>query len=88
MLQASGDSMIGAGINSGDLVLIKKQSTAEFGQIVVALVDNETTLKRLKKSKSTNEIYLHPENPDYNDIYLDSDLVIQGVAVKVLKDLL
>ena len=73
---------------SGDLVLIKKQSTAEFGQIVVALVDNETTLKRLKKSKSTNEIYLHPENPDYNDIYLDSDLVIQGVAVKVLKDLL
>ena len=88
MLQASGDSMIGAGIDSGDLVLIKKQSTAEFGQIVVALVDNETTLKRLKKSKSTNEIYLHPENPDYNDIYLDSDLVIQGVAVKVLKDLL
>ena len=82
LLQASGDSMI------GDLVLIKKQSTAEFGQIVVALVDNETTLKRLKKSKSTNEIYLHPENPDYNDIYLDSDLVIQGVAVKVLKDLL
>ena len=80
--------MIGAGIDSGDLVLIKKQSTAEFGQIVVALVDNETTLKRLKKSKSTNEIYLHPENPDYNDIYLDSDLVIQGVAVKVLKDLL
>ena len=60
--------MIGAGIDSGDLVLIKKQSTAEFGQIVVALVDNETTLKRLKKSKSTNEIYLHPENPDYNDI--------------------
>ena len=88
MLQASGDSMIDAGIDSGDLVLIKKQSTAEFGQIVVALVDNETTLKRLKKSKSTNEIYLHPENPDYNDIYLDSDLVIQGVAVKVLKDLL
>lgn len=88
MLQASGDSMIGSGIDSGDLVLIKKQSTAEFGQIVVALVDNETTLKRLKKSKSTNEIYLHPENPDYNDIYLDSDLVIQGVAVKVLKDLL
>ena len=88
MLKASGDSMIGSGIDSGDLVLIKKQSTAEFGQIVVALVDNETTLKRLKKSKSTNEIYLHPENPDYNDIYLDSDLVIQGVAVKVLKDLL
>ena len=87
-IAASGDSMIGVGINSGDLVLIKKQSTAEFGQIVVALVDNETTLKRLKKSKSTNEIYLHPENPDYNDIYLDSDLVIQGVAVKVLKDLL
>lgn len=88
LLQASGDSMIDAGIDSGDLVLIKKQSTAEFGQIVVALVDNETTLKRLKKNKSTNEIYLHPENSDYDDIYLDSDLIIQGVAVKVLKDLL
>ena len=88
LLRALGDSMIGAGIESGDLVLIKKQETADFGQIVVALVDDETTLKRLEKNKVTNEIYLHPENPNYDDIYLESNLIVQGVAVKVLKDLL
>lgn len=46
LLHAKGDSMIDAGIDSGDLVLIKKQSTAKSGDIIVALIDEETTLKR------------------------------------------
>ena len=45
-MRASGDSMIGAGINSGDMIVIRKQNTAAEGDIVVALVDNESTLKR------------------------------------------
>ena len=46
ILRASGDSMIGAGINSGDMIVIRKQNAASDGDIVVALVDNESTLKR------------------------------------------
>ena len=84
LLRARGDSMIGAGIEDGDLVLIRQQSTAEYNQIVVALVDDEATLKRFRPKK--DHICLHPENNHYEDIIVDSCL-IQGVAVKVIKDL-
>ena len=84
LLRARGDSMIGAGIEDGDLVLIRQQSTAEYNQIVVALVDDEATLKRFRPKE--DHICLHPENNRYEDIIVDSCL-IQGVAVKVIKDL-
>ena len=87
LLTAHGDSMIDAGINDGDLILVKQQEEAEQGQIVVALVDNEVTLKRLRYQKETNKYYLHPENKQMNDIFVDH-FVIQGVAVKVFKDLI
>lgn len=51
LLRASGNSMIEAGIDPGDLVVVRKQNTAEEGDIVVALVDNETTLKRFYRDK-------------------------------------
>lgn len=51
LLRASGYSMIEAGIEPGDLVVVRKQNTAEEGDIVVALVDNETTLKRFYRDK-------------------------------------
>lgn len=85
-LRAFGDSMVDAGINEGDLVLIKKQNTAKPGEIVVALVDDETTLKRYYPDPVNRRIRLHPENKDMCDIYVDN-CEIQGVAVKVLKDL-
>lgn len=85
LLRARGESMVEAGIDSGDLVVIRQQSDAKEGQIVVALVDNEATLKRFYKEK--NRIRLHPENREMDDIYVD-DCIIQGVAVKVLKDLI
>ena len=85
-LKANGDSMINAGIDDGDLVLIRQQETADNGDIVVALVDNENTLKRLMFNEKRRRYYLHPENETMEDIYVDY-LSIQGVAVKVFKDL-
>lgn len=85
-LTASGNSMIGAGIEDGDLVLIRQQQEAQPGDIVVALVDNEVTLKRLAHDPERDCMYLHPENRRMKDIYVDR-IEIQGVAVKVVKDL-
>ncbi|MBO5378982.1 MAG: repressor LexA, partial [Clostridia bacterium] len=86
LLKASGNSMIGAGINDGDLVLIRQQNTANIGEIIVALVDNEVTLKRLAYDNEEQRHYLHPENKRMKDIYPER-IEIQGVAVKVIKDL-
>lgn len=86
LLHAYGDSMIDAGIDDGDLVLIKQQNYADKGQIVVALVNDEATLKRFYPEPSKHRVRLHPENPDMKDIIVKS-CEIQGIAVKVLKDL-
>ncbi|MEA4831233.1 MAG: transcriptional repressor LexA [Oscillospiraceae bacterium] len=90
LLRAHGDSMIAAGIDDGDLVLIRCQACADSGQIVAALIDGEkTTLKRYYPEK--NRIILHPENMEYEDIIIKGNLLnsfrIQGVAIKVFKDL-
>lgn len=84
ILKAKGDSMINAGISDGDMVLIKRQDIADEGQIIVALVDNEATLKRFYKEREM--IRLHPENEEMEDILVSSCL-IQGIAVKVIKDI-
>lgn len=82
-LKAKGDSMIGAGIDDGDIVFVRKQDYAKEGDIVVALIDDEATLKRMKIGKD-KRIVLHAENDRYADIETE-ELRIQGVAVKVLK---
>lgn len=87
LLRAKGDSIIEVGVEDGDLVLIRQQSCADPGQIVVALVGEEATLKRYYPEPEKHRVRLHPENREMNDIYV-SDCVIQGVAVKVLKDLI
>ena len=85
-LWARGNSMINAGINDGDLVIVRRQEDAENGQIVVALCDNENaTLKRLYKDEKLHKIRLHPENDEMDDMIFD-DIQIQGVAIKVLKN--
>ena len=84
LLHAKGDSMTGAGIEDGDLVLVRRQDTADYNQIVVALLDGEATLKRFRPERG--RVRLHAENPRYDDILAD-DCVIQGVAVKIIKDL-
>ena len=86
LLRANGDSMIDAGIYDGDLVLIRQQPYADEGQIVVALMEDEATLKRFYPEPENGIVRLHPENKEMEDIIAES-CIIQGVAVKVLKDL-
>ena len=65
-LQVKGDSMIDAGILSGDKVIVRPQPTAEHGEIVVALLGDEATVKRL--SRKDGQVWLLPENPAYSPI--------------------
>ena len=75
--------------DSGDLVLIRKQSTANEGDIVVALVDDSATLKTLSYDRANRKVLLKSENDDKknypNQIY--DNIIIQGVAEHVLKKL-
>lgn len=86
ILRANGDSMVNAGIDDDDLVIVRKTTKASDGDIVVALVNNENTLKRLYRDERKRRIILRPENTDYEDIVVEN-CEIQGVAIKVLKDL-
>lgn len=86
LLRARGSSMIEAGIEPGNLVVVRKQNTANEGDIIVALVDNETTLKRFYIDKKRGCVRLHPENSSMKDIYTDN-CFIQGVAQNVIKAL-
>lgn len=65
-LRVRGESMTGAGIYPDDLVVVRRQATANSGEIVVALVEDEATVKRLRIRKG--RIELHPENPDFEVI--------------------
>ena len=86
-LRASGNSMIDAQIDDGDLIIIREQQTAEIGDIVVALTDEDkNTLKRLCFDNEQQSYYLHPENKEMEDIYVSS-LRVQGVATYVIKAL-
>lgn len=87
-LRVNGDSMIGAGINTGDLVLIRQQHSAENGQIAAARVNgDEATLKRYHKQGSS--VLLMPENPAYEPRIVPAkdfetgDAEIIGVALEV-----
>lgn len=78
LLKVKGDSMVGAGILDGDYVLVKAQAQAEPGELVVALLDDEATVKRLAKTVDGYE--LQPENPAYAPIPLTPD----GPAVRIV----
>lgn len=84
-LEVDGDSMIKAGINDGDTVIIKKAQQANDGDIVVALVDGEeVTLKRLKRANG--KVILVPENDDYEDqIYAPEQVQIQGKLTSLIR---
>lgn len=84
-LEVKGDSMIEAGINDGDVVVIRETNVADDGDIVVALVeDSEATLKRFKRSGSS--IALEAANPAYETRVLPSDMVkVQGRLVGLIR---
>jgi repressor LexA len=84
-LQVRGQSMIEDHIDDGDYVVIRKQETAENGERVVAMIDNDVTLKRFHRER--DKIVLHPANGDMDPIMVepDSDVRILGVLVGVLR---
>lgn len=81
-LRVRGDSMIGAGILDGDVVIVEHRQPAA-GDVVVALVDGESTLKRLWKKG--NAFVLKAENPDIPDILPRQSLTVQGVVTSVIR---
>lgn len=81
LLRAKGDSMIGVGINDGDLIVAEICNHAEEGQIVVALIDDSATVKTLLFRNK--QAILHAENPKYKDI-ITNELKIQGVVKHVI----
>ena len=82
-LRVRGDSMINAGILSGDKVVVRPQQTAEDGQIVVAMIGDEATVKRLHRRKG--EIWLMPENDNYAPID-GSEAEIIGLVKAVVRE--
>ncbi len=84
---ASGDSMTKVGIEDGDLVIVRIAEEACDGDIVVAVCnDTETTLKRYYRDSKRKCVRLHPENDGMEDMFFKS-VGIQGVAVKLIKNL-
>ena len=88
LLEAYGDSMVDIGIDEGDLILVKKTETASSGDVVVALTETGNTLKRLFWENGRPR--LHAENSTYTEEKIDyypKELTIQGIALKVIKDI-
>ena len=85
MLQVQGTSMIDAGILNGDKIVVRKQQTAQDGEIVVALVEDSATVKRL--FRRDGKIVLHPENEALADmIYAPEEVSILGKVVGLIRN--
>ena len=82
-LRAYGDSMDKSGINSGDLLLVRKQNSAETNEKVVALINDEVTVKHLEKSGDKIILKPNSNNKIHKPIILTEDLIIQGVVQDV-----
>ena len=83
--RVSGDSMVGAGLDDGDLLVIDRSLSPENGKIAICFIDGDFTVKRIKKEKG--KFYLIPENKKYKAIELneDNELIIWGVVEYVIK---
>lgn len=83
--RVNGDSMIGAGLDDGDLLVIDRSLNAESGKIAVCFIDGEFTVKRIKRERK--KIYLLPENKKYKPIELkqENELIIWGIVEYVIK---
>lgn len=81
LLKAKGDSMDEKGINNGDLVLVRRQTTAHNGDMVVALIDDEATVKEFHRAGATVVLKPKSKNKKHQRIVLTNDFQIQGVVV-------
>ena len=82
-LRVRGDSMINAGILSGDLVVVRPQPSADDGQIVVARIEDEATVKRLQRRDG--QVWLMPENDAYSPID-GSEAELIGIVKAVVRE--
>ena len=88
LLKVRGLSMRDAGILDGDLLAVRRSSEARNGQIIVARVGNEVTVKRLRRPTGRHVIELLPENPDFEPIIVDSrsdEFAIEGIGVGLIR---
>ena len=88
LLRVRGESMRDAGILDGDLLAVQRTPVAQNGQIIVARIDDEVTVKRLQRGKTRQRLTLHAENPDFAPIEVDlavQSFAIEGLAVGVLR---
>ncbi|OGY60911.1 MAG: repressor LexA [Candidatus Colwellbacteria bacterium RIFCSPLOWO2_02_FULL_44_20b] len=86
MLKISGDSMINAGIDDGDAVLVQTMKEFVSGDIVFAEIGDEGTVKRFMSDDKPPYVYLKPENPNYKNILFTDDVRLKGKIISVLKD--
>ena len=82
MLSVQGESMIDAGIFDGDKIIVRKQETADNGEIVVALLDDSATVKRFYKRDG--HFVLHPENETMQDIIVN-EVAILGIVIGLVR---
>lgn len=86
MLKISGDSMINAGIDDGDIVLVQEQQEFCSGDVVLARIGEESTIKRFVSQDKPPYKYLKPENPKYENIILKDDTYFVGRVISTLKN--
>lgn len=86
-VRVSGDSMLGAGIHPGDILIVDRALEACHNKIIIAALNGELTVKRLLRE--TGEVYLHPENESYSPIRITPDMQFEvwGVVVHVIHSL-
>jgi len=84
LLRANGDSMDKAGINDGDLILVRQQTIAENGQNVVALIDDETTVKQFQKKGNVVALLPQSSNAKHRPIILEYEFRVQGIVIATI----
>lgn len=83
IMRAKGDSMVDAGIVDGDMLLVERVSEAKAGEIVIALVDGDRTMKYLRQR--SGKYYLEPANKKYKPIVPEGELKIEAVVIAVIR---
>lgn len=86
MLKVSGDSMINAGIDDGDAVLVQTKKEFVTGEIVYAEINGEGTIKRFISEDKPPYVYLKPENPEYDNIVFTEEVELKGKVISIFKN--
>lgn len=86
ILKVFGDSMINAGIENEDMVLVKEQKEFISGDIVLAKIGDDSTIKRFISDNKPPYVYLKPENPKYRNIRFEENMELKGKVISILKN--